>query len=62
MILVFVPSDLAHLAHVAFENARRRRIAGFTQGLRGWRNTSELALFDISNSMKPHPSAFDIYP
>ena len=29
--------------------------------LRGWRNTVELVLFEISNSMKPYPSVFRTY-
>ena len=28
---------------------------------RGWRHTVEVALFDISNSTKPHPSVFRAY-
>ena len=26
--------------------------------LRGWRNTVEIVLFEISNAMKPYPSVF----
>ena len=29
--------------------------------MRGWRNTVELVLFEISNSMKPYPSVFHAY-
>ena len=29
--------------------------------LRCWRNTVEPVLFDISSSMKPYPSAFQVY-
>ena len=29
--------------------------------LRGWRNAVELALFDISSSMKPYPSVLHAY-
>ena len=29
--------------------------------MRGWRNTVEVALFKISNSMKPYPSVFHAY-
>ena len=29
--------------------------------MRGWRNTVELVLFEIPNSMKPHPSVFHAY-
>ena len=28
---------------------------------RGWRNTVELALVEIANSMKPYPSVFHAY-
>ena len=31
------------------------------QHLRGWRNTVELVLFEISNSMKPYSSGFHAY-
>ena len=30
--------------------------------VRGWRNTLELIVFEISNSTKLHPSAFHAYP
>ena len=29
-----------------------------TVGLRGWRDAAEVALFEISNSMKRYPSVF----
>ena len=29
--------------------------------LRGWRNTVEIVLLEISNSMKPHPSVLHAY-
>ena len=29
--------------------------------MRGWQNTVEIVLFEISNSMKPYPSAFHAY-
>ena len=29
--------------------------------MRGWRNTVEMVLFEISNSMKPYPSIFHAY-
>jgi hypothetical protein len=29
--------------------------------LNGWRNTAEIVLFEISNSLKPYPSAFLAY-
>ena len=32
-----------------------------TQTGRGWRNTVEIVLFEISNSMKPYPSNFHAY-
>ena len=32
-----------------------------SHGVRGWRNTVEIVLFEISNSMKPYPSVFHSY-
>ena len=29
--------------------------------LRGWRNTVEIVLFEIANSMKPYPSVYHAY-
>ena len=29
--------------------------------VRGWQNTVEIVLFEISNSMKPYPSVFHTY-
>ena len=31
------------------------------RGVRGWRHTVEIVLFEISNSMKPYPSVVHAY-
>ena len=47
-------------ASEAAETARDVHVGRGDWPMRGWRNTVEIVLFEISDSMKPHPSIFHI--